>query len=157
MNMSSRDELLRPSLGAQATPLHAPYSANIQFLAAFAGGPLAAVACWALNTHRLGRWRLDLPLLVPALLAAVGIHALLPSAAMAPLLAQLNAWLGGGAAPLLVRALAIALAGLALWLHRRERRACELMGVAVPNGLVLLMGIVAAGYLLGRVLHRFFA
>ena len=81
MAPSRREDLLRSSLEADQQPREMAYSSASFFWVSFLGGPLGAAVWFGLNARRLGRWSLDLPWLVLALvmsLVAIGAMVLLP-------------------------------------------------------------------------------
>lgn len=141
-----RKDLLRPSLADSGALAAAPYSNQVLFLSAFFGGPPAALGCFVLNSLRLGRWRRD----VAAIAAGAAIY-----------LGLLLWWQRAGpeliAIPkvqsLLMRALGLALAGVAAWQHRQEQSACRLMGLAQPKGLLPGIALVLLGWAVGGLLQ----
>ena len=134
----TREQLLQPSLGGSRG--RAPYSGTMIFLSAFFGGPLAALASFALNVLRLERAGRDALPLVLAALSTVLVLALL----------QGTAWQG----TLVLRMISLALALLGLWRHRLEQRAADLMGSERPNGLWIGLGLIVFGHLLTPVLEK---
>lgn len=138
-------ELLQPSLSRQA-PVRSPYSQQTHFLAAFFGGPVAAMGLNLVNSHRLGRLRRDAPWLLAGALAALGLDpALQLTEGGQALLLQLDEWLNRRSIELLSRALALALFALGLVMHRHEHRATELMGRPRPSGWAMGLGLIGAG------------
>lgn len=141
-----RHDLLQPSLQGPRLG-KAPYSQTVGFVCAFFGGPLAVLIFGGVNAWRLGRWPGDLRWLLPGALLWIGFEALLLlHPAGKDLVALLQPWFGQRSAELLMRALALAFfAGTALWLHRREHRMADLLGLDRPSGwtaglLMLLLG-----------------
>ncbi len=141
------EDLLRPTLGGiRQTP--ALYSSTGFFLSAFFGGPLGAGVYGAINSHRLGRLRQDLPVLL----------ALVASCFWLVALASAEGWLAG-LVDLLndreQRAMQFALraAGLVCFaafyaLHRQYYRAGQVSGVEplsgwIPGLVALVAGVLA--------------
>ncbi len=72
--MGSPDDLLQPSLrGDVPANLRAPYSTQTGVLAAWFGGPLAAIGFAVLNAERLGRSRRDALWIAPLFAAWLAI------------------------------------------------------------------------------------
>jgi hypothetical protein len=128
--------LLQPSLSGSGLATRAPYSKQMLFIAAFFGGPLAALLGFGLNLQRLGLWRRDgLPFAVVSL---IGL-ALWPWAA---------AWSTVG-----TRLLALSLLGLGVWRHRREHAGADLMLLSRPSGWGAGFALVLLGNLGDFLLH----
>jgi hypothetical protein len=133
---TSRDELLRPSLG-DTDAMRAPYSVRTTFLTAFFGGPLAALAIIALNSVRLRRWLPDLPALGVVLVGFIGlVFALDRTDWGGSLRAYLYGMAGERALTYLFRVIALGFFGLGYALHRKEQRSADLVGMARPNGWI---------------------
>lgn len=151
---SIRHDLLQPSLqGPQLG--RAPYSQTVGFFSAFFGGPLAVLIVTGVNARRLGRWPADLRWLLPAAVVWLGLEALLQlSPAGRALVDALSPLLGKRTPELLQRTLALAyFAATALWLHRREHRMADLLGLDRPSGWTLGVVAIVAGNLLGLLAH----
>lgn len=147
----SVERLLQPSLSAQAAPVNAPFSATVQIMAAFFADVPGALVCQLVNIHRMRRWRQDgLPLLLLAVVA-LGLFALPRLSVGAPLLMLLTDWFNGTL--MWTRFIALLTAGAGLWLHRRERRAADLMGLRAPHGLLPGIGIIVVGNALAMAAH----
>ncbi|MDC6168666.1 hypothetical protein [Paucibacter sp. XJ19-41] len=141
-----REDLLRPSLPANGALAAAPYSNQVLFLSAFFGGPPAALGCFALNSLRLGRWRRDV---VPiAAGAAIYLGLLLWWQRAGPELIAIPRMQS-----LLLRALGLALAGVAAWRHRQEQSVCRLMGLAQPKGLLPGIALIVLAWAVGGLLQ----
>lgn len=128
--MASTEDLLRPTLGKQATGQPAIYSTTTGYLTAFVGGPFAAIAMAALNSWRLRRLAIDaLPLLAAtALSVAVFLLFTHPE-----LLGQTGVEFESRTERLWSRLFALIVFS-AFWLiHRRYYRGMELLGLTPPN------------------------
>lgn len=146
--MTIPHDLLQPSLQHDARPARAPFSQLSGFVAAFLGGPPAALLMAGLNTARLQRWSRDLFWLLPGLLAWPALEWWLMRGDDA-MLAALGGWFGTRTPEVLRRGLALALFGLtALLLHRREHRMADLMGLPRPKGFWPGLAVIVAGNLL---------
>lgn len=146
MPAAIRHDLLQPSLQGQPAG-RAPYSQTVGFVAAFFGGPAAALLLGGLNAWRLGRWPRDLVFLLPAALLWMGLVFGLMRTAPGAAVADAATRLVGPRGPeLLLRGLGLAyFAFTALWLHRREHRMADLMGLKRPKGWWVGLGLIVAG------------
>lgn len=145
---SLREDLLRPSLSQPADLVATPYSTRAAFLISFIGGPIAALAIFAVNAWRLGRLRRDAGAwLLGACVYAGWIAALVSSAPDAPWKAQLTELLGASPWGLILRLIALTVFGLASFCHRREQRSATLFGLVRPNPWIVGIGLVVAGRL----------
>jgi hypothetical protein len=143
---SINHDLLQPSLQRTA-PGRAPYSQTCGFACAFLGGPPSVLLLAAVNAFRLGRWPRDLRWLLPAFALWVGFEwSLVHTASGQAALAWSRDVLGSRGGELLRRA-------LALWLHRREHRMADLMGLQRPNGWRMGLLLIVAGNLLAFLLR----
>jgi hypothetical protein len=145
-------DLLQPSLSAH-TLRRAPYSHQACFFTSFFGGPVASLGISALNGHRIGRLPRDLAWLVPLLLLWLAAEWAWQRTVSGQ---QFNAWLldhlGESGPRYAERALALLLFACSTWVHRREHRAADLMGLARPNGwgpglLLIVAGSAATWFL----------
>jgi len=143
---SIRHDLLQPSLQGPRLG-KAPYSQTVGFVCAFFGGPLAVLILAGVNAWRLGRWPADLRWLLPGALLWLGFEALLLlHPAGQGLVQAVEPWLGRRSAELLTRALALAFfAATALWLHRREHRMADLLGLDRPSGWTVGLVVLVIG------------
>jgi hypothetical protein len=148
MSMSlSRDELLRPSLGGSRIA-KAPYSVRTTFLAAFFGGPFAAVAITALNSLRLQRLGRDALPLTAALIAYLAfLTALMATEWGDALVESVKALAGKQAFAYVDRLIALALFGLGYMLHRKEQRSADFMDMPRPNGWIAGLACIVGGHL----------
>ena len=136
--------LLQPSLdGAAGRLRQTPYSTQAQVMAAFFGGPLAALVLWAINARRLDRLTRDLVWLALAALLWVAALLLLFGHCDAAWCAALDG--RAGSPRLWMRGLALAVFAGGALLHRREQAACDLTGQRRPNGTVLVIVLILAG------------
>jgi hypothetical protein len=141
------EHLLQPSLTPQRLARSA-YSTQVHFLSAFFGGPLAALALSVVNAQRLARWPRDLAWIAPlALLVLAFEWWLVRGSADTGAVLWVTSWLGAEAGHYLNRALALACFGLGTWMHRREQRAADLMGVQRPSGWRMGLLLVVGGSL----------
>jgi hypothetical protein len=133
-------DLLQPSLQRTA-PGRAPYSQTCGFACAFLGGPPSVLLLAVVNAFRLGRW--------------VGFEwSLMHTGAGQAALAWSRDVLGARGGELLRRALALAFfAATALWLHGREHRMADLMGLQRPNGWRMGLLLIVAGNVLAFLLR----
>lgn len=138
LKQADLEALLQPSLGGAAGRLHqAPYSTQAQVMSAFFGGPLAALALWAINSQRLGRLQRDAVwLLLAALLWGAALWLFFGPAHLGAQIGAPRVW---------IRGLALAIFACGALLHRREQAACDLMGQTRPNGTVLAIVLILAG------------
>ena len=138
------EALLQPSLGGAAgRPRKAPYSTQAQVMSAFFGGPLAALAVWAINSQRLGRLSRDAVWLLLAALLWVAALLYFFGHCEAAWCLDLSANIGSPR--IWMRGLALAVFAGGAWLHRREQAACDLTGQTRPNGTVLAIVLILAG------------
>ncbi len=146
MSTTIRHDLLQPSLQGQPAG-RAPYSQTTGFICAFFGGPMAALLLAGLNAWRVGRWPRDLVFLLPAALLWVGLLWALMHTPAGTAVARTVTDLAGQRGPeLLFRALGLAyFAFTALWLHQREHRMADLMGLSRPNGWYVGLPLVLLG------------
>ncbi|WP_395703214.1 hypothetical protein [Aquabacterium sp.] len=146
MSTTIRHDLLQPSLQGQPAG-RAPYSQTAGFACAFFGGPVASLLLAGLNAWRVGRWPKDLGFLLPAALLWVGLLAALMHTAAGNAVARAVTELAGRRGPeLLMQALGLAyFAFTTLWLHRREHRIADLMGLKRPNGWWVGLALVVLG------------
>lgn len=151
---SINHDLLQPSL-QRAAPGRAPYSQTCGFVCAFLGGPSSVLLLAGVNAFRLGRWPRDLAWLLPAFALWIGFEwSLVHTGAGQAALAWSRDMLGSRGGELLRRALALAFfAATALWLHRREHRMADLMGLQRPNGWVMGLLLIVAGNVLAFLLR----
>lgn len=137
LKQADLDALLQPSLGGAAGRQHkAPYSTQAQVMSAFFGGPLAALALWAINSQRLGRLQRDAVWLVLA--------ALLWGAALWLFFGPVNLGSELGSPRVWVRGVALAIFAGGALLHRREQAACDLTGQTRPDGTGLAIVLIVA-------------
>lgn len=140
------EDLLQPSLsGTRNAP--ALYNSSGFFLAAFFAGPAAAGVYGCANSHRLGRLRQDLPVIL-ALVAACFLFLMM---------AQGNGWLTGlaswlgdrqsRAVQLAVRAAGLACFGAIYLMHRQQYRAAAISGMDPLPGWVPGIAAVVVGLL----------
>jgi hypothetical protein len=117
------------------------------FLTSFFGGPGAAAAIIAVSSYRLRRVIRDLPLLIILLLAPLGFIAWLR---LSPAAISLREWtathVGNSGYTLLYRALGLLCFGIGYWMHAREHRNSELLGLKAPNGWWVGLPCLAIGY-----------
>lgn len=154
---ASREDLLRPTLGADAGPAAAPYSVQATFFTGFFGGPVAAIALLAINSSRLRRlgrdWWVFAACLIATIVFAWMLHGSTP--AFAPARDWLTSTIGEKPHRHAYRLVALIFVGIGYLLHRREQRNTDLLGITRPNGwvagglctlggVVLLAGLVAA-------------
>jgi hypothetical protein len=138
--MNQEEDLLRPTLGGAGATRNSIYSTTTGYLAAFFGGPIAAVVVALVNSQRLGRLSRDWPLAA----LAIGAQA-------AFIQWQLGHGPSSGDAPdaslqqLLQRLLGLAFFGLAYLLHRRYFRNMTVAGIKPPSGWVLGIGAIVGG------------
>lgn len=129
--MSSKDDLLQPSLTAERADATAIYSAQAGFFTAFFGGPAAAIGMAGLNSWRLGRLQADAPLYLAVFVVyAVAVWWAFESPAKEMLVEHL----GRRGPQLVIRALALAAFGLFYLRHRSHYRNMEMMDIKPPNG-----------------------
>ena len=147
-----RDALLRPSLGQGARAGAAPYSQQVSALAAFFGGPVAALGMAGLNSRRLGRLGRDLPWLLLLLAGYLGLEWWMASSHGAPWLARLAEAVGGKVRPPLLTALGLLVFGLASVLHGPSQRLANVMGLDRPKGTAAGLGMIVAGTLVSGVI-----
>jgi len=150
----ARDRLLQPSLGRTDSLRAAPYSSAAGFVAAFFGGPFAAVLMFAMNTQRLGRWRKSgVHVALGALLALLWLGLLphLPTGQAAARAA--NELLGAGGWRYVDRLFALLLFMAGYGLHRDAQRTADLFGLPRPNGWVGGALALAGGVALGALLR----
>lgn len=145
----SRQDLLQPSLSDPARLTSAPYSLQTGGLAAFFGGPFAASLMLAINAKRVGRLKQDA--LWATAMAALFVGWLFfvyrtPSGLT--LQAQLVELLGRNALGVLARLFALLVFLGGAYLHRREQRGADLLGLKRPNGLGLGIALIVLGEVL---------
>ncbi len=139
--------LLQPSLQAPRSG-RVPYSVQAQFLIAFFGGPVAALAMAVLNAERLDRVRQDAPWVLALLLLYAGLAATLSFTAWGTeVMTALRQDFGGRVHTFLGRLYALSCVGVAFWAHRRSHRARELMGRQAPSPWGPALVLVSAGFL----------
>lgn len=137
--------LLQPSLTPQRLARSA-YTTQVHFLAAFFGGPLAALALSVVNARRLARWPRDLPWIAALAVLVLACEWWLARGSSGSAgLALAREWLGPSAPRYLNRALALACFGVSLWMHRREQSAADLMGLPRPSGWGMGLALVVGG------------
>ncbi len=151
---ASGDDLLQPTLGAEARPADAPYSVQATFFTGFFGGPFAAIALVATNSVRLRRASRDWPVFVACLFAIFAVGWLLHGSA--PAFAPLREWLGERNFRYAYRLVALIIVGVGYLLHRKEQRNTDLLGLSRPNGwiaggLCVLGGAALLAGLIGLV------
>jgi hypothetical protein len=147
MRTSSVSELLQPSLSSQ-TLRRAPYSLRVGLLVGFFGGFVAVLVLAGVNAHRVGRWPRDLAWLMPALLAGVLLEAWWWwTPAGQAFNETLQSVVGPSGPRYLTQVLGLLGFGLSAWLHRREQRTTDLMGLARPDGTRLGVALVLLGLL----------
>lgn len=133
------EPLFEPSLQRVRTerPL---YSTTTLFMSAFFGGPLAGVIVFAVNSARAIRLRREGPLI--ALAAAVALA--LPFIALSVL-----PDLDNSTSRMLVRVLALLLAGGLYLRHRSLYRGQDLFAAVRPNGWPLGLAAIAIAFAAG--------
>lgn len=143
---ASREDLLQPTLGADARPAAAPYSVQATFFTGFFGGPFAAIALLGVNSSRLRRLGRDWPVLVACLIAAIFLGWVLHGSAQAvsPVRDWLSDTMGQNGVRYAYRLVALIFVGVGYLLHRREQRNTDVLGLSRPNGWVA-GGICTAG------------
>ncbi|MDM4768440.1 hypothetical protein [Pelomonas sp. SE-A7] len=146
------EALLRPSL-TEIGRRRSLFSLQALFLTAFFGGVPALVGLSLANSYRLNRLKVDLAPAAAAVLAWLVVMQQLYGACGN----ELCRWMTDLPLPpgVLVRALSLLLCGGAVWLHRREQRACDLAGLPRPNGTWPGLVAIVAGYLLTQLLLAF--
>jgi len=157
MPTSPPSDLLQPSL-VDAKPREAPYSAQTGFLASFFGGPLAALAMFGINSHRIGRLRSDAVWLAAILVACVAFEVwwrLSPGGQV------FDAWLvaqfGKSGGRFVERLSGLLIFAIAAAIHRREHKASDLMGAKRPNGLALGAALIVGGWVVSGLLKGLIA
>ena len=146
--MNRQNDLLQPSLrGDVSASLRAPYSTQTGVLAAWFGGPLAAIGFAVLNAHRLGRLRRDALWIAALTVAWVALMYWQMSTDPTNAIKQ---WLLVNASDLPTRygyrVLALVYCGIATFMHNQQRRATTMFGGERPNGVVAGLILVAAGF-----------
>ena len=134
------EDLLRPTLSGTGEA-RALYNSTGFFVSAFFGGPMGAGVYGLANSHRLGRLRQDLPVVV---VLVAGCYWLLMIATRQGWLEALTGLLDDrstNAIQLLLRGLALACFGAIYFMHREFYRAARVAGVESTSGWV--PGIVA--------------
>jgi hypothetical protein len=141
-----REDLLQPSLTSESA-IAAPPSTQAMFLTSFFGGPGAAVAIIAIGSYRLRRLGRDLPVLLALLIAPLGLIAWVR---IAPTAQALRNWIessiGNSGYTYLYRAMGLLCFGIGYWLHLQAHRNSELMGLKPPNGWLVGLPCLIAGY-----------
>ena len=132
----TREELLQPSL-SNLRIAKAPYSVRTMFVTSFFGGPFAAIAIVAVNSVRLLRWKRDLAPLVLLFAATGGFFAALQLTPWGQgFVAYLTSLVGRSSLSYISRILGLIIFGIGYWLHRKEQRSADFMGLARPNGWI---------------------
>ena len=144
--MRTPEDLLRPSLSRPAEVASVPYSTNTFFIVAFIGGPLSAALMFALNAWRLGRVAKDAVwvLLALALFAGLTVFLLTPDVGVG-LKSALFEVFGDSSARVCMKALALAVFGVAWLCHRREQQSAQMFGLARPNPWAVGIGLIVLG------------
>jgi hypothetical protein len=136
--MNEHDDLLKPSLSGTNAQATAIYSATTGYLAAFIGGPIAAVTIALMNSWKLRRLSKDWPL---ALLALAVLHTML----FWELRDGGDEWLThylGSSGPSAFRGVVSLLFFCGIYLlHYKSYRSMQLLGIKAPSGWV--PGIIA--------------
>ena len=140
------EDLLQPSLsGTRNAP--ALYNSSGFFLVAFFAGPAAAGVYGVANSHRLGRLRQDLPVIL-ALVAASFLFLMMAHGN--GWLSGLASWLGdrqSRAVQLAVRAVGLACFGAIYLMHRQQYRAARISCVDPLPGWIPGIAAVVVGLL----------
>ncbi len=131
--------LFEPSL-QQVRAERPLYSTTTLFMSAFFGGALAAVIVFAVNAWRASRLARDAAWICLAAAIALG----LPFFMLASL-----AEIGGSASRVLLRVLALLLAGALYLRHRHLFRAQDLFATQRPNGWLLGLAAIAIAFVIG--------
>lgn len=153
MSSMSREELLRPSLDGSSRIAAAPYSLQTGMWSAFFGGPLAAAAMIGLNAWRIGRLRRDAAWVLLIVVAHLGwAFFLYGTPTGLGLQAKLVGALGGRALTYCERFIALMAFVVGMLLHRAEQRSTDLFGLKRPNGWIVGIGLIVAGWVLGGLL-----
>jgi hypothetical protein len=141
--MGVPEHLLRPSLSGTGGRGRKLYSTTVGYIAAFFGGPLAAVVIALVNSHRLGRQSREWPLALGALLLSAVVVLPAPWGLLDWALLRLEE----SGLKLAWRVLGLGVFAASYLLHRKYHRSMEVMGVKAPSGW--LLGITAI--VLGQV------
>ena len=151
--MPDVNELLRPSLGSEASPATSIYSTTVGYIAAFFGGPIGGTAIALTNSWRLKRLGKDWPLGVIAV-ALTGGMAWWEQRAGG--INWLNAHFGSGGQRFAVRVVGLAMFAVIYLIHRRYYRSMDMMGIKPPSGwipgIAATVGGIAVMAALGDVL-----
>jgi hypothetical protein len=143
---STRDDLLRPSLGGASGDVSATaiYSATTGYIASFFGGPVAGAVIALLNARRLNRLSKDWPVALVAL-------ALLAATVWWEQRMGGDEWLkahfGRNSGSVAFRLLGIAFFCGMYGLHYRSYRGMERLGIKAPSGWVAGFAAIVIGVL----------
>jgi hypothetical protein len=136
------NELLKPSLGSEASAATSIYSTTTGYLAAFFGGPIGGAAIALTNSWRLKRLGKDWPLALVAIALTVGMAWWEQRAGG---LAWLTKQLGSSGPRFAVRVVGLAMFAVIYLIHRRYYRNMDMMGITAPKGYAPGIAAIIAG------------
>lgn len=151
-------DLLQPSLSDTSRLKAAPFTLQASILAAFFGGPFAAVGMFAANSIRTDRGPKDAGWIVAMLGVAIcWFWWCYGTEAGRSAMVALSGFLGARASSISERAMALLLFAIGAARQRAEQRAADLYGLTRPNGFGLGIAMIVVGSVLSAVLSRLLA
>ena len=148
--MSSRDDLLTPSLQDAGGEFRQIHSTSTLFCCAFFGGPFGVIAMSAWNSVLLRR-KMDAIPLALALVLSIAFFIMLYGRGLPGMQIQDG---DEGLSRVVLRVFALALFGAFWWLHRRFYRALAVSSIPSPSGILPGILFIVLGVALQVVFAR---